>query len=58
MITVSCPVCNSDVIIGDEIYEHDLLTCANCGSDLEIVSLSPLKLIALGDEEEVVEEEA
>jgi len=45
-------VCNSDIIIGDEAYEHDLLTCVNCGTDLEIASLSPFKLVALGDEEE------
>jgi lysine biosynthesis protein LysW len=55
MTTASCPVCNSDVIIGDEAYEHDLVTCSNCGTDLEIQSLSPLNLVALGDEEEIKE---
>lgn len=52
MNTVACPVCKSDIIIGDEAYELDILTCANCGSELEIVSLSPFKLVALVEDEE------
>jgi lysine biosynthesis protein LysW len=51
MTTAQCPVCHSDVIVGDDAYEQDLVTCANCNADLEIVSLSPLSLSALSDEE-------
>jgi len=50
MTTSSCPVCKSDVIIGDEVYEHDLVNCVNCGSDLEIISLNPLQLSPLTEE--------
>ncbi len=51
MTTAQCPLCHSDVIVGDEAVEKDLVTCANCGEDLEIVSLSPFSLAALSDEE-------
>lgn len=52
MTTASCPICHSDVIVGDEVYENDLVTCVNCGADLEITSLSPLTFSAMADEEE------
>lgn len=51
MITTQCPLCHSDVIVADESFKQDLVTCANCGVDLEIISLSPLTLAALKDEE-------
>jgi endogenous inhibitor of DNA gyrase (YacG/DUF329 family) len=51
MTTAPCPLCHSDVIIDDsESYEHDLVTCAVCGKDLEITVLSPLELVPLTDE--------
>lgn len=52
MTTASCPLCHSDVIVGDEVYEHDLVTCVNCGTDLEITSLSPLTFSAMVEDEE------
>ncbi len=55
MTTSPCPLCHSDVIVDDEAYEHDLVTCANCGRDLEISSLTPLTLSALEDETAVTE---
>jgi len=54
MNTAPCPVCHSDVIVDDEAYENDLVTCANCGSDLEILSLAPIALATLSDEEQPV----
>ncbi|WKZ24696.1 MAG: lysine biosynthesis protein LysW [Patescibacteria group bacterium] len=50
MIIGSCPLCHSDVILDDEVYEQDLLTCSNCGKDLEVASLSPLCLEAVEEE--------
>ena len=51
MTTAPCPLCHSEVIIDDsEAYEHDLVTCANCGRDLEIVSIAPIGLAALSDD--------
>ncbi len=51
MTTAACPLCSSDVIVEDEAFENDLVTCANCGVDLEIASLTPLTLSAINDEE-------
>jgi len=50
MKTTQCPVCSSDVIIDDESTESDLATCANCGEELEIISLQPLQLVCLAND--------
>lgn len=57
MTTAPCPLCHSDVIIEDDLYENDLVTCANCGDDLEIVSVTPLILRALEEGNESDEDE-
>jgi lysine biosynthesis protein LysW len=52
MLTSRCPVCNSDVVIEEGSYESDLVTCAICGTDLEIASLHPPRLTVVpGDGE-------
>ena len=51
-----CPVCNSDVIIEDGAYEHDLVECNNCEAELEIISLHPAQLSELKEDEETEEE--
>lgn len=50
MKTNQCPVCYSDVIVDDESNEHDLVTCANCGEELEIISLQPIQLACLSED--------
>ena len=57
MQTTQCPLCSSDVIIEEGSQEKDLVSCLNCGTELEIVTLHPLLLEPLADsnEEEVVE---
>ncbi len=52
MLNARCPICSSDVIIEDEAFENDLVTCSICESELEIVSLHPLQLAPLKEEEE------
>ena len=52
MQTNKCPVCRSDVIIEDELDKGDLVNCANCGAELEIISLQPTQLRELKEEEE------
>jgi alpha-aminoadipate carrier protein LysW len=57
MQTTQCPVCSSDIIIEEDSSEKDLVSCLNCGAELEIVTLQPLLLepLAESDEEEVSE---
>lgn len=51
MQTTLCPVCSSDVIIEEGSSENDLVGCLNCGAELEIASLAPLRLEPLDQEE-------
>ncbi len=39
-----CPECDAEVEIPDDAMENELLACADCGSELEIMSLQPLTL--------------
>lgn len=57
MQTHQCPICSSDVIIEEGSAEKDLVSCLNCGAELEIVTLHPLLLEPLAEstEEEVNE---
>lgn len=50
MQTTQCPVCSSDIIIEEESSEKDLVSCLNCGTELEIVNLHPLQLNPLQEE--------
>jgi lysine biosynthesis protein LysW len=52
MQTTQCPVCSSDIIIEEESLEKDLVSCLNCGAELEIVTLHPLLLNPLEDPNE------
>ena len=49
MQTTQCPVCSSDIIIEEGSSEKDLVSCLNCGAELEIVTLHPLSLELLED---------
>jgi len=49
MQTSQCPICSSDVIIDEGASEKDLVSCLNCGAELEILSLQPLQLEQLGE---------
>ena len=46
MPTVSCPECSEDVFVDAESEQGDLVSCDECGTDLEIVGLDPIELDA------------
>lgn len=53
-----CPECGAVLDIDvDEIEEGEILSCPDCAVDLEVVSLHPLELKVLADEEDDEEEE-
>jgi len=52
MQTTQCPICLSDVIIEEEASEKDLVNCLNCGAELEIVTLQPLQLNPLQEQQD------
>jgi len=49
MQTTQCPICSSDIIIEEGSAEKDLVSCLNCGAELEIATLHPLLLRPLED---------
>ena len=48
----TCPVCEGSFHLDvDEIEEGDLVSCDECGVELEVVSTDPLDLEAVEEEE-------
>ncbi len=54
----SCPVCEGTFFLEmDEIEEGDLISCEECGAELEVISTDPLELEAVEEEEAKDDEE-
>jgi alpha-aminoadipate carrier protein LysW len=49
--TATCPECEADVHVDTDADKGDLVSCEECGADLEIVGLDPVEL-DLAEEEE------
>lgn len=48
---VLCPECESDLDVEEEeLDEGEILSCTECGSDFEVVSVGPLELTKVGDD--------
>jgi alpha-aminoadipate carrier protein LysW len=55
---VYCPECESDLDIEeDEVDEGEVVSCPECGTDFEIVTVNPLELKPVAEEEDEEEEE-
>lgn len=50
MPTGTCPECDADVHVDTDADKGDILSCEECGTDLELVGLDPVEL-------DIVEEE-
>jgi alpha-aminoadipate carrier protein LysW len=49
---VFCPECESDLDIDEEeVEEGEVVSCAECGTDFEIVTTNPIELKTVDDEE-------
>lgn len=44
MPTTNCPECSEEVFVDADSEQGDVVTCEECGSDLEVVGLDPLEL--------------
>ncbi len=44
MPTTACPECSEDVYVDAESEQGDIISCDECGVDLEIVGLDPIEL--------------
>jgi alpha-aminoadipate/glutamate carrier protein LysW len=49
--TVHCPECDADLVLED-VVEGEIIVCSDCGVDLEVISLDPLKIDLAPMEEE------
>ena len=56
---VYCPECENDLDIEeDEIDEGEIVSCAECGSDFEVVTVNPVELKPVEDDDEDDDEDA
>jgi alpha-aminoadipate carrier protein LysW len=54
----SCPQCEADIHVDEELDKGETLTCPECDADLEVVGLDPIELdFALEEEEDEDEDE-
>jgi alpha-aminoadipate carrier protein LysW len=44
MPTAVCPECEEKVYVDAESEQGDIVTCDECGADLEVVGLDPVEL--------------
>lgn len=51
MPTVNCPECSEDVFVDGESEQGDVVSCDECGTQLEIVGLDPIELDAYEESE-------
>jgi alpha-aminoadipate/glutamate carrier protein LysW len=50
--TARCPTCDGEVPFGPAVVVSELITCRECGTDLEVTSLSPAAVAEAPMEEE------
>ena len=44
MPTGTCPECDVDVHVDTDADKGDIISCEECGTDLEVVGLDPVEL--------------
>lgn len=44
MKRTSCPECDADIEIADNVVMGEIVPCEECGVELEIMSVDPLEL--------------
>lgn len=44
MPTTACPECSEDVYVDADSEQGDVISCDECGTELEVVGLDPIEL--------------
>jgi alpha-aminoadipate/glutamate carrier protein LysW len=58
MPTAICPECDEEVYVDAESEQGDVVTCDECGIDLEVVGLDPVELDAYeGDYDDMLDDD-
>jgi alpha-aminoadipate carrier protein LysW len=47
-----CPVCGVEVEILEDTIQGELINCGDCGTELEVISINPAKVVEAPQEEE------
>ena len=48
----TCPECEADVHVGEDTDKGELVSCPDCGVELEVVGLDPIELDIAPEEDE------
>lgn len=51
-MNAECPECGADVPLPDDVMAGEIIQCAECGIELEVINLEPLTLDFAPEEEE------
>ncbi len=51
MPTGTCPECEADVHVDTDADKGDIVSCEECGSELEVVGLDPVELDMVEEED-------
>ncbi len=55
---MNCPVCDAELDLDEyDVDKGDVVSCSECGANLEVVNDSPLELEAVDEDEESDEDE-
>jgi alpha-aminoadipate carrier protein LysW len=49
-MTVSCPDCHEEISVPEETEVGEILECENCGAEMEVISLEPIKVKLIEEE--------
>jgi alpha-aminoadipate carrier protein LysW len=49
--TGTCPECDSDVHVDTDADKGDVVSCEECGTELELVGLDPVELDIVEDDD-------
>lgn len=49
---IECPVCGGTVNLGPETVPGELISCSECGSELEVTGVNPFTVAEAPKEEE------
>ena len=47
-----CPECEAELELQDDVEKGEIVTCSDCGADLEVVGMAPVELDLAPEEEE------
>jgi alpha-aminoadipate/glutamate carrier protein LysW len=55
---MNCPVCDAELDLDEyDVDKGDVVSCSECGANLEVVNDSPLELEAVDEDEEADDED-